>query len=112
MLHLAQVGLAEAQQIKAARKPNSSSTHHTQREAQSTQKTCSMGKGWFSLLKWPPPLNLRKVELFKGSDAVLSDNSKIRFGSAGVVSFFPLLDATSHLADVVTPPLCVMLPSH
>jgi hypothetical protein len=44
MMHPAQVGLAEAQQIKAARKPNSSSAHLTQREAQSTQKTSSMGE--------------------------------------------------------------------
>jgi hypothetical protein len=36
VIHPAQVGLAEAQQIKTAWKPNSSSTHPTQRETQST----------------------------------------------------------------------------
>jgi hypothetical protein len=44
MIHPTQVGLAEAQQIKAARKPNNSSAHPTQREAQSTQKTSPMGE--------------------------------------------------------------------
>jgi hypothetical protein len=64
VIHLAQVGLAEAQQINAARKPNSSLAHPTQREAQSTQKTSPMGEGWLSLLKWLPPLKLNKVGLF------------------------------------------------
>jgi hypothetical protein len=64
MIHLAQVGLAEAQQIKAVWKSNSSSAHPTQRAAQSTQKTSPMGEGWLSLLKWLPPLNLSKVGLF------------------------------------------------
>ena len=64
MMHPPQVGLAEAQQIKAARKPNSSLAHPTQREAQSTQKTSPMGEGWPSLLKWLPPLKLSKVGLF------------------------------------------------
>jgi hypothetical protein len=73
MIDSAQVGLAEAQQIKAAQKPNSSSAHPTQQEAQSTQKTSPMGEGWLSLLKWLSPLNLSKVGLFKGSDVVLSD---------------------------------------
>jgi hypothetical protein len=63
-MHPAQVGLAEAQQIKAARNPNSCSAHPTQREAQSTQKTSPMGEGWPSLLKWLPPLKLSKVRLF------------------------------------------------
>jgi hypothetical protein len=64
-MHPAQVGLAEAQQIKAARKPNSSLAHPTHREAQSTQKTGPMGEGWLSLLKWLPPLKLSKVGLFR-----------------------------------------------
>jgi hypothetical protein len=63
-MHPAQVGLAEAQQIKATRKPNSSLAHPTQREAQSTQKTSPMGEGWLSLLKWHLPLKLSKVGLF------------------------------------------------
>jgi hypothetical protein len=45
LMHSAQVGLAEAQQIKAVRKPNSSLAYPTQREAQSTQKTSPMGDG-------------------------------------------------------------------
>jgi hypothetical protein len=69
------VGLAEAQQIMAGRKPNSSSAHPTQWEAQSTQKTSPIGEGSLSLLKWLPPLNLRKLGLFKDSDIVLSDYS-------------------------------------
>ena len=64
MLHPPQVGLAEAHQIKAAWKPNSSLADPTQREAQSTQKTSPMGEGWPSLLKWLPPLKLSKVRLF------------------------------------------------
>jgi hypothetical protein len=44
MIHLAQVGLTETKQIKAARKFNSSSTHQTQWEVQSTQKTSPMGR--------------------------------------------------------------------
>jgi hypothetical protein len=64
LIHLAQVGLAEAQQIKATWKPNCSSAHPTQREAQSTQKTSLMGEEWLSLLKWLPPLKLSKVVLF------------------------------------------------
>jgi hypothetical protein len=64
MVHPAQVGLAEAEQIKAARKTNSSLAHPTQREAQSTQKTSPMWEGWPSLLKWLPPLKLSKVGLF------------------------------------------------
>jgi hypothetical protein len=75
MIHSVQVGFAEAKQIKATRNRNSSSAHPTQREAQSTQKTSPMGEGWLCLLKWLPPLNLSKVELFKGSDLVLSDYS-------------------------------------
>jgi hypothetical protein len=64
MMRHAQVGLAEAQQIKVARKPNSSSAHPTQWEAQSTQKTSPVGEGCLSLLKWLPPLKLSKVGLF------------------------------------------------
>jgi hypothetical protein len=64
LMHPAQVGLAEAQQIKDVRKPNSSLAHPTQREAQSTQNTSPMGEGWLSLLKWLPPLKLSKVGLF------------------------------------------------
>jgi hypothetical protein len=64
MIHPAQVGLAEAQQIQAAQKPNISSAHPTQRETQSTQKTSPMGEGLRSLLKWLPPLKLSKVGLF------------------------------------------------
>jgi hypothetical protein len=64
MMHPAQVVLVAARQIKAARKPNSSSAHPTQREAQSTKKTSSMGEWWLSLLKWLPPLKLSKVKLF------------------------------------------------
>jgi hypothetical protein len=64
LIHSAQVGLAEAQQIKAAQKPNSSSAHPTQREAQFTQKTSPMEEGWLSLLKWLPPIKLSKVGLF------------------------------------------------
>jgi hypothetical protein len=64
MMHPAQVGLVEAQQIKAARKPNNSLAHPIQREAQSTQKTSPMWEGWLSLLKWLPPLKLSKVGLF------------------------------------------------
>jgi hypothetical protein len=65
MMHPPQVGLAEAQQINFARKPNSSLAHPTQREAQSTQKTSPMREGWPSLLKWLPPLKLSKVGLFR-----------------------------------------------
>jgi hypothetical protein len=63
-MHPTQVGLAEAQEIKAARKPNSSIAHPTEREAQATQKTSPMGEGWLSLLKWLPPLKLSNVGLF------------------------------------------------
>jgi hypothetical protein len=73
MIHLAQVGLAKAQQFKVVQKSNRSSAHLTQREVQSTQKTSSMGEGWLSLLKWLPVLNLSKVGLFKGSGVVLFD---------------------------------------
>jgi hypothetical protein len=59
------VGVAEAQQIKAAQKPNSSKAHPTQGETQSTQKTSPIGVGWLSLLKWLPPLILSKVGLFR-----------------------------------------------
>jgi hypothetical protein len=64
LIHPAQVGLAEAQQIKAARKPNNSLAHLTQWEVQSTKKTSPMGEGWLSLLKWLPPLKLSKDRLF------------------------------------------------
>jgi hypothetical protein len=64
-MHPAQEGLAQSQQIMAARKPNSCSARQTQREAQSTQKTSPMGEGWLSLLKWLPPLKLSKVSLFR-----------------------------------------------
>jgi hypothetical protein len=61
MIHPAQVGLAEAQQIRVARSPTVLYAHPTQGKAQSPQKTSPMGEGWLSLLKWLPPPKLREV---------------------------------------------------
>jgi hypothetical protein len=51
MIHPAQVGLAEAQQIRVARSPTVHYAHPTQGKAQSPQKTSPMGEGWLSLFK-------------------------------------------------------------
>jgi hypothetical protein len=61
LIHPAQVGLAEAQQIRVARSPTVLYAHPTQGKAQSPQKTSPMGEGWLSLLKWLPPPKLREV---------------------------------------------------
>jgi hypothetical protein len=91
MIHLSQIGLAEAQQIKVVQKPNSYSIHATQRETQSTQKTSPIREGWLFLLKWFPPLKLSNVRLFRGFNIVLSDYSLSR----------------QHLQHGVLPGLCL-----
>jgi hypothetical protein len=61
LIHPAQVGLAEAQQIRVARSPTVHYAHPTQGKAQSPQKTSPMEEGWLSLLKWLPPPKLSEV---------------------------------------------------
>jgi hypothetical protein len=61
VIHPAQVGLAEAQQIRVARSRTVQYAHPTQGKAQSPQNTSPMGEGWLFLLKWLPPLKLSEV---------------------------------------------------